>query len=40
MDRAKSSVRISISHVTTKEEIDKFLNVFDKCYRELVNENN
>jgi len=40
MDRAKSSVRISISYITTKEEIDKFLNVFDRCYRELVNENN
>lgn len=40
MDRAKSSVRISISYITTKEEIDKFLNIFDKCYRELVNENN
>ena len=40
MDRAKSSVRISISNITTKEEIDKFLNIFDKLYRELVNENN
>lgn len=40
MDRAKSSVRISISHITTKEEIDKFLNIFDRYYKELVNENN
>lgn len=40
MDRAKSSVRISISYVTTKEEIDKFLKIFDRCYKELVNENN
>ena len=40
MDRAKSSVRISISYITTKEEIDKFLEVFDKCYKELVHENN
>ncbi|MBE6144205.1 MAG: cysteine desulfurase [Firmicutes bacterium] len=38
MDRAKSSVRISISPVTTKEELDEFLNIFDKCYKELVNE--
>jgi len=40
MDRAKSSVRVSISYITTKEEIDTFLKVFDKCYRKLVNENN
>lgn len=38
MERAKSSVRVSISYVTTKEEIDEFLKVFDKCYKELVNE--
>ena len=38
MDRAKSSVRVSIAHITTKEEIDKFLACFDKCYKELVNE--
>lgn len=35
MDRAKSSMRISISHVTTKEELMKFLEVFDACYKEL-----
>lgn len=35
MDRAKSSMRISISHVTTKEELIKFLEVFDACYKEL-----
>lgn len=35
MDRAKSSMRISISHVTTKEELIKFLEVFDTCYKEL-----
>lgn len=40
MDRAKSSVRLSISYVTTKEEVDKFLTIFDKCYKELVNEDN
>lgn len=35
MDRAKSSMRISISHVTTKEELMKFLEIFDACYKEL-----
>ena len=33
--RAKSSLRISLSHVTTKEELEKFLEIFDKCYKEL-----
>lgn len=32
---ATSSLRISISHLTTKEEITKFLEVFDKCYKEI-----
>lgn len=35
-ERAKSSIRISISYVTTKEEIDGFLDAFDKCYKKLV----
>ena len=35
-DRAKSSLRISLSHVTTKEELDKFVEIFDKCYHELT----
>ncbi|MBR1385218.1 MAG: cysteine desulfurase [Bacilli bacterium] len=34
--RALSSVRISISYVTTKEELDLFMDAFDKCYRKLV----
>lgn len=34
--RAKSTIRISLSHLTTKEELDKFLNVFDIVYKELV----
>ena len=38
MEIAKSSLRISISHITTKEEIDYFLKYFDICYKELVNE--
>lgn len=33
---ALSSWRISISHLTTREEIEAFLRIFDACYRELV----
>lgn len=35
-DRANSSIRISISHLTTKEELDKFLIAFSKCYKSLM----
>lgn len=35
IDRAKSSIRISLSYLTTKEEIDEFLLCFDKCYNKL-----
>ncbi len=35
-ERAKSSIRVSISAITTKEEIDLFLEAFDKCYNKLV----
>ena len=34
--RAESSVRISLSALTTKEEIDTFLKSFDKIYKNLV----
>ncbi len=34
--RAESSVRISLSALTTKEEIDTFLKSFDKIYNNLV----
>lgn len=34
--RAKSSIRISISCITTKEEIDLFIDAFKKCYERLV----
>jgi len=34
---ASSSIRISLSHLTTKEDIDNFLSVFQKCYKELNN---
>lgn len=36
LERASSSVRISISYKTTKEELDKFLEFFDICYNELT----
>ena len=35
-ERAASSVRISLSYLTTKEECDEFLKAFDKCYKELT----
>lgn len=35
-DISSSSIRISISYITTKEEIDTFLEAFDKCYKELI----
>lgn len=35
-ERAKSSIRISLSHITTKEEIDEFLKCFEICYKELT----
>lgn len=34
--RAKSSIRISLSYITTKDEIDYFLKCFNKCYEELT----
>jgi len=34
-ERAKSSIRISLSYLTTKNELDEFLKWFDKCYKEL-----
>ena len=34
-EQAKHSIRISLSGITTDEEIDKFLEAFDKCYKEL-----
>ncbi len=35
LERAKSSIRISLSHLTTEEEIDYFLESFKKCYEKL-----
>lgn len=34
-NRAKNSIRISISYVTTKKEIKTFMNAFDECYRRV-----
>ena len=33
---AMSSWRISLSHLTTTEEIEEFLRIFEQCYRELL----
>ena len=33
---ALSSWRISLSHLTTWEELQEFLRIFDSCYKELV----
>jgi cysteine desulfurase len=35
--RALSSWRISLSHLTTMEEINEFLNIFEKCYNIYFN---
>jgi len=32
---ANHSLRISLSYLTTKKEVEDFLNIFDKCYKEL-----
>lgn len=37
IEKSKSSIRISISYLTTKEEINIFLKCFDKCYKKLCN---
>ena len=36
-DRAKSSIRVSISYVTTKEELDTFVEVFTESVNKLTN---
>ncbi len=35
-ERASSSLRISLSYNTTKEELEKFLIIFEKCYNSLM----
>lgn len=34
-DKASNSLRISLSYLTTEEEVEKFLEVFKKCYESL-----
>ena len=34
-DASKYSLRISLSYLTTKEELQEFLQAFDKCYQKL-----
>lgn len=34
--RALSTLRISLSHLTTEEDLKEFLDAFDKCYKKLV----
>lgn len=38
--RAFGSFRISLSHLTSKDEIDSFLNIFDICYDKIKGEVN
>ena len=33
---ASTSIRISLSHLTSDEEIDEFLKIFDKCLKEMM----
>lgn len=37
IDIAKSSIRISLSYLTTFEEIDEFIKYFEICYKRLYN---
>lgn len=34
--RAFASWRISLSHLVLEEDIEKFLNIFDKCYKKMM----
>lgn len=35
LEKAKHSIRISLSHLTTRQEIEEFLNAFSSCLAEL-----
>lgn len=35
-EKANSSIRISLSKLTTKDELDKFIIAFDECYKKLL----
>ena len=37
INRASTTIRISISYLTTEKEIDLFLSVFDEEYNKLIN---
>lgn len=37
VNRAKHTIRISLSYVTTTEEVNKFLQYFDEEYKKLIN---
>ena len=37
LEAAKHSLRISLSYLTTMEEVNEFLNAFDKCYNKMTN---
>ena len=32
---ASTTIRLSLSHLTTEEEIDEFIKIFARCYKEL-----
>ena len=34
-ETAKHSIRVSLSYLTTKEEVDKFIDAFKECYNKL-----
>ena len=34
--RSTSTIRISLSHLTTFDEVNKFLEAFDKVWKELL----
>ena len=36
MERANSSIRVSLSHLTTREEINYFLDKFEVCFEQLI----
>lgn len=36
LERASHSIRISLSYLTTKDDIDKFVEIFDKCINKLT----
>lgn len=37
IDRASSSIRISLSHLTNEDDCNEFLVAFNKCYEKLTN---